>query len=149
MQSGRELGWGGERAKWGGTGWWKDQFHKRSTLATRSGKGRKENPPTSPLRSFYQPAIAAIKTICRFFQIFLTGQTCKGPRAWRCHQMVIDTRRATNQKSTRKRPPLSLHPHLPNPCLAPWEGWNCRSCRAAKCAVHHEKHVYTAASNHL
>lgn len=40
-------------------------------------------------------------------------------------------------------------PPLPNPCSAPWEGWNCRSCRAAKCTEHHEKQVYGAPSNHL
>ena len=43
---------------------------------------------------------------------------------------------------------LAAPPHLPNPCWAPWEGWNCRSCWA-KCTVHHEKQVYGASSNHL
>lgn len=37
-----------------------------------------------------------------------------------------------------------MHPHFPSPFLAPWEGWNCRSCRVAKCTVHHEKQVYVA-----
>lgn len=93
-------------------------------------KGPEGKPTHLTLRLFYQPAIATIKARCRLFQIFLTGQTCKRPRAWRCHQMVIDTIWATKQKSTCKPPP------------APWEVWNCRSRWAVKCMVHHEKQVY-------
>lgn len=55
-------------------------------------KGPEGKPTHLTPRLFYQPAIAAIKTRCRLFQIFLAGQTRQRPGAWRCHQLVIETR---------------------------------------------------------